>query len=226
MVEALHCRTAMIVRVKICGITSVEDAHAAVRSGADALGFVFVPGTPRAVTAHQAATIIRALPPFISRVGLFVDTEVSTMLETARISGVDTVQLHGDELPETCQKMRQFLRVLKAFRVRGPETLRLLEDFIGVTDAFLLDAFVPGVHGGTGARFDWAQAVEAKALGHPLVLAGGLNPNNVADAVGLVGPYAVDVSSGVELAPGRKDPEKVRNLIEAVRKAGFSRSVG
>ncbi len=207
----------MALRIKICGITREEDALAAVDAGADALGFVFVPGTPRFIEPGRAAAIVRGLPPFVSRVGLFVNAAPELIEATLAEVGLDTVQLHGDEAPEVGRSLLRRVRVIQAFRVQGPETLHRLPEHRESTHAWLLDAYVPGASGGTGARFDWTLAVQARDLGHPLILAGGLKPENIADAVHQVRPFAVDVSSGVESAPGRKDPEKVRQLIAAAR---------
>jgi len=206
-------------RVKICGVTNAEDALAAVAAGADALGFVFVPGTPRVVTTERVAAIVRGLPPFVAKVGLFVDADAATVRDVLARAGLDTVQLHGDEPPEFCRQFRATVKVVKAFRVRGAETLGRLPAYADAADAFLLDAFVPGAHGGTGAQFDWAHALTAKTGGKPIVLAGGLTPENVAGAVRAVRPFAVDVSSGVEFAPGRKDAAKVQAFIAAAKSA-------
>lgn len=205
------------IRVKICGITRLEDALVAVEAGADALGFVFVPGTPRFVTAETAASILGALPPFVTTVGLFVDAAPEFIDTHLRISRVQMAQLHGDESPQAAASLRERVRVIKAFRVRGPETIALLDTFRDSADAYLLDAFVPGAHGGTGARFDWDLAIQARFAARPLVLAGGLKPENVAEAVTRVRPAAVDVSSGVESSPGRKDPAKIRDFIQAAK---------
>lgn len=199
----------MPVRVKICGITNLEDALAAIAAGADSLGFVFVPGTPRYITQERASDIIRRLPPFVIRTGLFVDADETTIRRTIAEAGLDAVQLHGDEPPELGFALRKSVRVLKAFRVRGPATLELLPQYQDAADAWLLDAYVPGAHGGTGARFDWNLATDAKRHGKPIILAGGLTPENVSEAIRTVAPYAVDVSSGVESSPGKKDPAKV-----------------
>jgi len=212
-------RGVMNVRVKICGITQPEDAGAAVEAGADALGFVFVPGTPRFVTVEQAAAVVRALPPFVSKVGLFVDAPLNEIRETVRVVGLDTIQLHGAETPQFCEALRGVATRLKAFRVRGPETLGDVNRYEGTVEAYLLDAYVPGIAGGTGATFDWELAVAARELERPLILAGGLTPETVANAVRRVRPYAVDVSSGVERAPGRKDPDKIDRFIREVRRA-------
>lgn len=209
----------MALRIKICGITREEDAWAAIDAGADALGFVFVPGTPRFIEPGRAAAITRTLPPFISRVGLFVNADPGFIRATVDEARLDTIQLHGDELPEVGQSLRAQARVIQAFRVQGPQTLERLPEYRDSSDAWLLDAYVPGTSGGTGARFDWNLAVQARDLGHPLILAGGLKPENIAEAVRQVRPFAVDVSSGVEMSPGRKDAEKVSRLITAARSA-------
>ena len=209
----------MALRIKICGITREEDAWAAVDAGADALGFVFVPGTPRFIEPERAAAITRHLPPFVSCVGLFVNADPAFIRDTLTEARLDTVQLHGDEPPEVGLLLRGQVRVIQAFRVQGPETLQRLPDYRESADAWLLDAYVAGAAGGTGARFDWNLAVQARELGHPLILAGGLKPENIAEAVRQVRPFAVDVSSGVELSPGRKDSEKVQRLIAAARSA-------
>ncbi|HTH49563.1 MAG TPA: phosphoribosylanthranilate isomerase [Candidatus Limnocylindria bacterium] len=209
----------MSVRVKICGITNQADALAAVAAGVDALGFIFVPGTPRFGSVEQAAAIIRELPPFVAKVALFVDADTRTVAETIARTGVDTIQLHGDETPEFARQFVGAVKVIKAFRVRGAETLVQLPAFADAADALLLDAYVPGVKGGTGARFDWEHAASAKTGGKPVILAGGLTPENVAEAVRGVRPFAVDVSSGVEAAPGRKDLAKVIEFIRAAKTA-------
>ena len=203
----------MQARVKICGITNVGDALAAVNAGADAIGFVFYEKSPRHLTPEQAAKIIRDLPPFVSRVGLFVDASAEEVHRAIETSGIDTVQLHGDESPDFCSQFR--LPVLKAIRVRSVESLRNLQGY--PVSALLLDSFVPGKHGGTGSKFDWGLAIKAKGLGKPVILAGGLNPSNVAEAVSQVNPYAVDVSSGVESSPGKKDMRKLHDFILAAK---------
>ena len=199
----------MSVRVKICGITSAEDARAAIGAGADALGFMFYEQSPRCITPVRAAAIIGELPTHVAKVGVFVDADEATVRATADAAGLDTLQFHGNESPGYCARFE--LRTIKAFRVKDSESLGQLPDY--ETDAWLLDSHVKGVPGGTGARFNWDLAVEAKRLGRPILLAGGLTPENAADAVGQVAPFGLDVSSGVEASPGRKDAAKVAALI-------------
>ncbi|WP_136513406.1 phosphoribosylanthranilate isomerase [Geomonas edaphica] len=199
-------------KVKICGITSVDDALMAVDAGADALGFVFFEKSPRYVTPEAAAGIIAKLPPLVQVVGLFVNADLDVVNRTADRCGLDIVQLHGEESPEFCRLVRR--RVMKAFRVRGPESLVPLPEFH--VAAYLLDAYSPNAHGGTGEVFDWECAIAAKEHG-PIVLAGGLTPDNIAAAVTQVRPYGVDVSSGVEASPGLKDPDKVRRFIQLAK---------
>lgn len=209
----------MRTRVKICGLKRPEDVDAAVAHGADAVGFVFVPGTPRAIDVGLASELRKRVPPFITVVGLFVNAPVGQVLGTVAEAGLDAVQLHGEESVETSAACQRSVRVLKAFRMRGEETLGSLPGYGGAADAFLVDAWVAGAHGGTGARFDWELAVRARALGKPLVLAGGLNPENAGEAIRRVRPFALDVSSGVESAPGVKSAERIRCFLEAVRAA-------
>ena len=199
----------MSVRVKICGITSAEDARAAVEAGADALGFMFYEPSPRCVTPELAAAIIGELPAHVAKVGVFVDADEATVRATADAAGLDTLQFHGSESPEFCARFE--LRTIKAFRVKDSGSLGQLPGY--ETDAWLLDSYVKGVPGGTGERFNWSLAVEAKRLGRPILLAGGLTPENVGEAVGQVAPFGLDVSSGVEASPGRKDAAKVAALI-------------
>lgn len=203
-----------MVKVKICGITNLEDALTAVQAGADALGFVFCSASPRNVTPELAAEIIRQLPPFVQTVGLFVNESLATVNETADRCGLDIVQLHGEELPDFCAAVKR--RTIKAFRVKDANSLESMESY--PTAAYLLDAWSPVAHGGTGHSFNWEIAADA-AVRLPIILAGGLTPDNVAAAVQQVRPYAVDVSSGVEAAPGKKDATLVREFIQKAREA-------
>jgi len=212
-----------VTRVKVCGITSVEDALAAAAAGADALGFVFAE-SPRRVTPEAAATIVRALPPFVTTVGVLVDQDPRPILE---VCPLDVIQFHGQETPEAMAAVAGVRRV-KAFRVRSAADLERLARYHEVADALLLDAYAEHALGGTGQTFPWTLAREAADRGlvaatdgrgagaPPLILAGGLTPENVAGAVVQVSPYAVDVSTGVEAAPGKKDPGKMVRFIRTV----------
>jgi phosphoribosylanthranilate isomerase len=202
------------VRVKICGITRPADAMDAVAAGADAIGLMFYERSRRWVTLDQAQAIARSVPPGIARVGVFVDADEESIRHAIETCGLDTLQFHGDESPAFCERFRP-LRIWKAFRVASVDVLRVIARF--ETDAWLFDTAVPGQPGGSGQRFDWEIAVQAKALGRPIVLAGGLTPENVRAAVERVRPFAVDVSSGVESAPGLKDAGKVRAFVRAAK---------
>ena len=197
-----------MIRVKICGITHVEDALQACACGADALGLVFYPQSPRCVTPEQARAIIRALPPLVTTVGLFVNEEPQRIRQLAEDCGLDVIQLHGDEGAGACDYAPR--RSIKALRVKDAASLAGHEEFR--TSALLLDAWVAGAYGGTGECFNWELAAGI-ARQRPVILAGGLTPDNVAAAVRAVRPYGVDVSSGVESAPGRKDSAKVAAFI-------------
>jgi len=201
-----------MIRVKICGITNLEDAIMAVEAGADALGFVFFRGSPRFISPEQAAAVIRHLPPFVQTVGLFVNEEPDTVNSIAERCGLDLVQLHGEETPDYCGAIRR--RVIKAFRVKDASSLDDLPNYR--VAAPLLDAWSPAAHGGTGTTFNWEIAARA-AASRSIILAGGLTPENVAGAIAAVRPYAVDVSSGVESGPGKKDAARVRAFVCAVR---------
>ena len=203
----------MTVRVKICGITSLKDGIAAIDAGADALGFVFYKDSPRHVTCEIAQQITRAVPPFVARVGVFVNPSEDLVRRMIDACAIDVLQFHGEELPEFCEQFR--MRTIKAFRMRDRGSIRQLDRY--KTEAWLLDSYVPGKLGGTGARFNWDLAREAKELGRPIILAGGLTPENVGKAIQQARPFAVDVSSGVEIEPGRKDIKKMEEFVRAVR---------
>lgn len=208
-----------MVKVKICGITNYDDAVAAVDAGADALGFVFFRESPRYLSSEDAGRIIRHLPPFVATVGVFVNESPSVIEETASTAGLSVVQLHGEESPEVCRSLSIYRRVVKAFRVRSPESLGTIGLYEDLVSAFLLDAYSAEAHGGTGKIFNWDIALQAKQYGR-IILAGGLTPDNVGDAVRHVRPYAVDVSSGVELSRGKKDHRGMKLFIENARAAG------
>jgi phosphoribosylanthranilate isomerase len=203
----------MSVKVKICGITNVADGLAAAEAGADMIGLMFYDRSPRHVSFEQAAEISHALSPFIVKVGVFVNPDEDTVMRAIGDCGVTLLQFHGEETPEFCTQFG--VMSMKAFRIRDADSLLALPNY--ATDAFLLDAYSPDAHGGTGAKFNWDLAITAKQQGRPIFLAGGLTPENVGAAVQQVQPFGVDVSSGVETAPGKKDAAKVRAFIQAAK---------
>ena len=205
-----------ITKVKICGITSAEDAAVAVEAGADALGFVFYRKSPRYIEPLVAKQIIMGLPPLVTAVGVFVDEEQQVVRSLMDDCGLALAQLHGQESAVYCQELGR--PVLKALRVKARSSLLALAEFQGRAGVrgFVLDAFSDQAYGGTGQVIDWELAAEVARAAH-ILLAGGLTPDNVATAIQSVQPYGVDVSSGVEREPGRKDHEKVRAFIRAVR---------
>ncbi len=203
------------VRSKICGITRIEDALAAADAGADAIGLVFYGKSPRAVSIEQAAAILQALPPFVTSVGLFVDMPRDQLQQLLQRLPLDLLQFHGDESPADCEGHGR--PYIKALRVRpGEDVAAAMAPYAGAR-GILLDTFVEGVPGGTGASFDWSLVPENAAK--PIILAGGLDAGNVATAIRQVRPYAVDVSGGVEAGKGIKDAGKIRAFVRAVRDA-------
>lgn len=199
-------------RVKVCGTTRLKDALLAVECGADAIGFIFYKKSPRYVSAKTAKEICSKLPPFVHRVGVFVNETADNINRIADRCGLDAVQLHGDESPAFCKKIKH--RVIKVVRVKDAASLKEMSRY--AVDGFLLDTWKEDQWGGTGKVFDWELAVRAKKYG-PVIIAGGLNPRNVKAAIKKVQPYGVDVSSGLERSPGKKDPRKVKAFIKAVR---------
>jgi phosphoribosylanthranilate isomerase len=205
----------MHVRSKICGITRVEDALAAVAAGADAIGLVFYAKSPRAVSPEQAAAIVQALPPFVTSVGLFVNMPRDQLQALLRQVPLDLLQFHGDESPADCEEYGR--PYIKALRVRPDEDLAATIANYSGARGILLDTFVEGVPGGTGATFDWS--LVPSDIAKPIILAGGLEASNVAAAIRQVRPYAVDVSGGVEASKGIKDANKIRVFVQAVHGA-------
>lgn len=197
-----------MVKVKICGNRTLDDAIAAVQGGADAVGFVFYPKSPRAVEPKAAADIIARLPPFVVPVGVFVNEDLAVVRQIMEECRIPLAQLHGDETPQYCLDVGR--PVIKAIRIRDQRDLERMALY--QVSGFVLDAFVEGVPGGTGVTVDWDLAAEAQMLG-PIILAGGLTPDNVVEAIRRARPYGVDVSSGVESSPGAKDHAKVRAFI-------------
>jgi len=205
------------VRVKICGITNWTDARRAVESGADFLGFNFYPGSPRYVTPAKARRIVQRLPKGIVAVGVFVNEPEDKMLGIARSVGLDYLQLHGDETPDTVAHLQRELPVIKALRVKRPFRVAQVSRYRRAS-ALLLDGFDRKLRGGTGKTFDWKVARRAKPYGK-IFVAGGLAPENVGEAIRIAEPFGVDVSSGVESRPGRKDPARLKAFAHAVKLA-------
>jgi len=202
-------------RVKICGITRADDAMVAADAGADAIGLVFYPPSPRHVEIARAEEILRVVPSFVTTVALFVNADSSTIAEVVSATGIDLLQFHGDETPEFCGAQgRPWLRAL---RMRPDIDLASEAQQYAQARGLLLDAYRPGLPGGTGETFEWSRVPEE--LGRRVIVAGGLDPGNVGQAIRALRPHAVDVSGGVEAGKGIKDPGKIRNFIDEVRRA-------
>jgi phosphoribosylanthranilate isomerase len=205
----------MDVKVKICGITSVADGLTATEAGANLIGLMFYEKSPRNISLSIAAEIARAVPQFVMKVGVFVNPKPEFVMRAIGECGLSMLQFHGEETPEFCTQFG--IMSMKAFRIRDAASLEALPDY--ATEAYLLDAFSSEARGGTGEKFNWGLAIEAKKFGKPIFLAGGLTPENVTAAVKQGQPFGVDVSSGVEFAPGKKDAAKVKAFVKAVRAA-------
>ena len=207
-------------RVKICGMARLEDALVAVRHGVDALGFIFYHKSPRCIRPAAAKKIIELLPPFVDKVGVFVNASLKEVEEIASI-GLNAVQLHGDETPDYCRELKKLspsTTIIKAFRVGSNSCADEFTPYDQVVDAFLLDTYVAGSKGGTGEIFDWSIIADLH-LQKPVLLAGGLEPGNIKDAICSTHPYCLDVNSGVEISPGVKDHDKVAQVMSLVRLA-------
>jgi phosphoribosylanthranilate isomerase len=204
-----------MVRVKICGITNVEDAAFSVIAGADALGFVFYKKSPRYISPRKAAQISQILPKRIVKVGVFVDAKEKSIRKTARLCHLDLLQFHGSESPEFCARFKGY-KVIKAFRIK--DRLKLENVLKYKAFGYLFDTFAKSRAGGTGKKFDWALLPQRNQLKHPIFLSGGLTAKNVQLAIKVVHPDWVDVSSAVEIRPGKKDAKKIKNFITAARK--------
>ncbi len=209
------------VRVKFCGITSLDDAKKAVLAGADAIGFVFFEDSPRCVSPEFAEAAIKETPPFITSVGVFVNEKLGFIEECVEKCGLNAVQLHGDEDIKYCSNFKKLnlegVKLIKAIRVKDKESIKSIEET--PADAILLDAYKSGVYGGTGTGFDRSLALLAKEYGRHLIISGGLNPDNVRNVTKETKPYGVDVSSGVESSPGKKNVELMEEFIKQVRRA-------
>ncbi len=206
-------------RIKICGMTRPADARCAVEAGVDALGFIFHPKSPRNIEPEAARAIIQALPPFVDAVGVVVDKPLAEVVELARFCGLQYAQLHGKESPEYCRSLAQEAapcKMLKVFRVGPQTTAEELAPYGALVSGYLLDTYQKGVVGGTGAAFDWS-LIRDLDIQVPLVLAGGLDADNISQALHQVRPYGVDANSGLEDAPGKKNHALIRKFIRAVR---------
>lgn len=203
-----------MVFVKVCGVTSPEDARVAAGCGADAVGLLFAE-SPRRVSVELAGEISAALPPGVARVGVFVDSPASEVLRVAREAGLDYAQLHGDETPETVTEIRESgVKVVKALRVRGESSISGMEEY--AADLYLLDSWSREARGGTGERFDWSLAGNIRRYDN-ILISGGITPDNVSEALDLFQPHGVDASSSLERAPGEKDDEQVRRFVSAAK---------
>ena len=200
--------------IKICGITNLEDAGNAVSYGADALGFIFAK-SPRRIDPETAKRIIADIRGKAASVGVFVNESIERVNEIAKYCGLDAVQLHGDEDPDYCSNIKVD-KVIKAFRIKDEASLKNIKGY-NTLFAYLLDTFSREGYGGTGKTFDWNIAVKAKALGKPIILAGGLKPDNIGEAIKAVRPYGVDISSSIESGPGKKDAGLMKRLIEEIK---------
>lgn len=204
-------------RVKMCGTTRLEDALAAVRLGVDALGFIFFAKSPRCIDQTAAEAIIAQLPPLVDRVGVFVNASLEEIVACSAC-GLSMVQLHGKETPEFCQEVKRALPhcgIIKAFRVEPVSTAADFAPYGDCVDAYLLDTYVKGAPGGTGQTFDWSE-ITALELARPVILAGGLTPENITRAIETAQPYAVDINSGIETRPGVKDHRRLEALLTVV----------
>jgi phosphoribosylanthranilate isomerase len=204
-----------MVKVKICGITNYEDAMFAAESGADALGFIFA-DSPRKIEQVTARNIIRKLPPFVKSIGVFVDEAPERVKEIVAYCGINLIQLHGKESPETCERFMP--RVIKAIGVKDDSVLKDIPPYKGKVRGLLLDTYLEKMAGGTGKIFNWDLAIKIREMGMPIILAGGLRPSNVVAAISIVRPYAIDVNSGVEERPGKKDHSLIKDLFEKIRR--------
>ena len=206
-----------MVRVKVCGITNLEDALCAVESGADAVGFIMFKGSKRYISPKEVRKITKNLPPFITKVGVFVNEDRASVLEILSYANLDFAQLHGDETVDYCKYIGKE-RVIKVFRLKSNEEIEKIKEFESVCRAVLLDTYSEKAYGGTGKSFDWRIALKAKeSVSVPLILSGGLNLNNVKEAVDFVKPFAVDVCSGVESEPGKKNHSLLKDFIRTVK---------
>ena len=208
-------------RIKMCGITRIKDVEAGVAAGLDALGFIFYEKSPRNVEPDFVRSVVAKIPPFIDCVGVFVDRDREELEEIVEYCGLSHAQLHGNENPKYCERVERFAspcHVIKAFRVGGESKGSDFTPYDDAVHGYLLDTYVKGSAGGTGATFDW-RIIDTLALQRPMILAGGISPENVVEAIQSVAPFGVDVNSGVEIEPGIKDHAKLAAFVRNVRQA-------
>ena len=206
-------------RVKICGITNTDDALCSIKNGAFALGFIFHTQSPRYIPPVKASNIVKDLPPFVTRVGVFVDMNLQGILAIVKRVGLSAIQLHGDETPEFCFELRAVssIPIIKAFRIKDSSSIQNIDKYTYAVNAILLDSYSKQEHGGTGKTFNWDIANLLKKLDKPIILSGGLKKKNIVEAYNSVKPYALDVNSGVEISPGFKDHEKIESLFKTLK---------
>ena len=205
-------------RIKICGITDVLTAQTIAKMGVDTLGFICVPQSPRYVSTSAIKEIVGAIPVQISTIGVFVNTPVTEIKDIVETTGLSGIQLHGEEKPEVCSQLQELLpnvEIIKAWRLKHPENLKQLEDYYPVIDTLLLDAYQANAYGGTGKTLNWNDLTSFRPP-RPWLLAGGITPDNVVTALNTVSCNGIDISSGVEIAPGKKDLERVNKLLQVL----------
>lgn len=207
-------------RVKVCGITNIDDAICSIKNGAFALGFIFHTESPRYIPPVKAANIVKEMPPFVGRVGVFVNMNMQGILAIVKRVGLSAIQLHGDETPEFCFELRAVssIPIIKAFRIKDYTSLQAIENYTYAVNAILFDTYSKLEYGGTGKTFDWNLINNIKKYEKPIILSGGLNNKNILEAYNSIKPYALDVNSGVEISAGYKDHEKLEALFKTLKK--------
>ncbi|MDD5258660.1 MAG: phosphoribosylanthranilate isomerase [bacterium] len=209
-----------MVKIKICGITCAQDATWAANLGADFIGLNFFKDSPRKISPQNALEILKEIPPFVSSVGVFVNEDIKNIVKLVKKLSLSLVQLHGEETVEYCRQIKEAvpgIKIIKAFRIKDETVFDSMRPYLEIADYFLLDVYVEGIAGGTGATFNWDLALKAKELGKPIFLAGGLTPENVQEAVDKAKPFAADVASGIERSPKRKDYDKMKDFINKAK---------
>ncbi len=207
-----------MVRIKICGITRLEDALICAEAGVDLIGFIFYPGSKRYIEPEKVRKITLNLPPFIFKVGVFVNEDKEKIIDIARYTGIDIIQLHGDESPEYCQSLRKEFPIIKAFRIKDLKDVEQVFEYREIIPLF--DTYTES-YGGSGKRFNWNLLKDIREKIKYFFLAGGLNIDNVEEAIKVIKPYGIDVSSGVEISPGIKDKDKIIGFVKKVRETGL-----